>query len=84
MIIKDFLDEVDEQLMLTSASTKAFCKSDRVTIRQFQLKRLAAKFKEQLNEAYRAGQDDRSDNSAEIANYLVGYVVGLFKLEDKK
>lgn len=63
--------------------TKAFVKTDQIAIREVQLKRLTAKLQEQLNEAYMAGKNGRNNSCADTANYLTGYTIGLFKLEDR-
>ena len=54
-----------------------------IKVTQNQLDRLKLKLKEQLAEAYRAGVDGRNNAAGDTANYLTGFVVGLFKLEEK-
>lgn len=54
-----------------------------IKVTQNQLDRLELKLKEQLAEAYRAGVDGRNNAAGDTANYLTGFVVGLFKLEEK-
>lgn len=54
-----------------------------IKVTQNQLDRLELKLKEQLAEAYRAGAGGRVNTAGDTANYLTGFVVGLFKLEEK-
>ena len=54
-----------------------------IKVTQNQLDRLELKLKEQLAEAYMAGVDGRNNAAGDTANYLTGFVVGLFKLGEK-